>query len=157
MLLWRMILDSFFKKKLIDEFFGEIEFQRISFPEGLSVKFWNGKKYFTPLNKEISFTLNISRKGPKPYHRVLYKEIEVRYFDLLEKIKQLTVSEEYKEYFEENFYLYSDIINDFDLVEIDIDDKKGEVSSWSFNYVKKTDNSMELTIGFENFVISNFY
>lgn len=112
-----------------DPFFGTLQYQKVGF--------WEGKKFFTPLDHDCEITIEGGPDRPTGAQRSFYRELENRYEALKEEISQdlLEQLRNWREDFSE-----SDVWEMFSLESFSIPDIDGGNHEWELVYDLRGDD-----------------
>lgn len=110
-----------------DPFFGSLRYQKVGF--------WEGKKQFAPLGREIEFTLDASEEGASEDHRKFYRDLEARYPELARRFEPLLLNE-LREWLDEPFT--GNVWDEFELESYGIPNPSAQPQEWELIYTSKS-------------------
>ena len=83
---WEAIQRRLSPLRISDPFFGDLRYQR-------HACFWEGCKLFSPVNREVEFTLEADEQGPTEQQRQFFRDLESRYPELSHPVEKLLLEE----------------------------------------------------------------
>ena len=117
-----------------DIVFGDLTFERSFYFVGSG--YWRGETYFSPLQRKVKVGIRAERCGIVDGHREFYRELERRYHELSEPIKDVLLEVPLR-YFGPDFFgkMVPDLRwEDFELDLISLPTARGREKAWNLSY-----------------------
>jgi hypothetical protein len=138
-----MGLFSFLKKKppIHDPFFGDLRYHVVN-----DCAWFEGQKWFAPLEKEVGLLVDADAAGPTETQRNFYFTLEHDYFELVDKIKPV-LEEEFRNWKED--FVIQDFSKEFTLDHLRVPKQDITPLKWEMVFTSFHDLNHFFTIEFE--------
>lgn len=137
-----MGLLRFFKKKsLLDPFFGNLEYRVAK-----DRTWFEGQKWFAPVNKEVGFLVDANADGPTEVQRNFYSAVERDYPTLVAKVRPI-LEEEFQNWKED--FVIQDFAEEFALDHLQIPRPDVTPIKWEMVFTSIHDLNHYFTIELE--------